>query len=95
MAAVLQFWIGRVENDAFSFLMEPSETVILAAVCGVSVMIGSVVVIEYSSFRFGRGCLVAIELVYSGGGDWECASETVRCGRSSWELGLHMDSLRR
>ena len=49
-----------MENDAFSFLMEPSDTVILAAVCGVSVMIGLVVVIEYSSFRFGRGCLVAI-----------------------------------
>ena len=95
MAAVLQFWIGRVENDAFSFLIELSETVILAAVCGVSVMIGLVVVIEYSSLRFGRGCLVAIEFVCIGGGDWECASETVRWGKSNWELGLHMDSLRR
>ena len=84
-----------MENDAFSFLMEPSETVILAAVCGVSVMIGLVVVIVYSSFRFGRGCLVAIELVCGGGGDCECVSETVRWGKSSRELGLHMDSLRR
>ena len=84
-----------MEKDAFYFLMEPSDTVILAAVCGVSVMIGLVVVIEYSSFRFGRGCLVAIELLCSGGGDWECASETVRWGRSNWELGEHMDSLRR
>ena len=84
-----------MENDAFSFLMEPSETVILAAVCGVSVMSGLAVAIEYSSFRSGRGCLVAIELVCDGGGVWECASETVRWGRSSWELGLHIDSLRR
>ena len=67
-----------MENDAFSFLMEPSETVILAAVCGVSVIFGLVVVIEYSSFRSERGCLVAIELVCFGGGDWECAFETVR-----------------
>ena len=84
-----------MENDAFSFLMEPSETVILAAVCGVSVMIGLAVVVGYSSFRSGKGCLVAIELVCIGGGVWECASETVRWGRSSWELGLHIDSLRR
>ena len=60
-----------MENDAFSFLMEPSETVILAAVCGVSVMIGLAVEVEYSSFRSGRGCLVAIELVCVGGGAWE------------------------